>query len=81
MPKAKKQKIKEAEFYTADITETQDAISITLPKEALALVDAAQTKKVHWTAINGVVQISGMTPRTVIPMLNLNDFTEPQDAV
>ncbi len=70
--------VEKAKFFTSPMVEKGDNVIITLPKGILKHINGTQ-KSVFWTVLNGVVQISGNKPYSVIPMLSLTDFTEKQD--
>lgn len=72
--------IEKAKFFTTPIVEKGENVTITLPKGVLTHINGKSKKSVFWTVLDGVVQISGNEPYSVIPMLALTDFQEPSDA-
>jgi hypothetical protein len=55
-------------FFTSPIKVGRDKIVIELPKGILAHMEVSE-KKIHWTVINGILQISGTQPQVGIPLL------------
>ena len=69
-------KIQQAKFFTSEVKATRDGVSIEFPSDILNHLKLTKTgeKKVHWTIINGVVQVSGAEPMTTIPVLVADEF-------
>jgi hypothetical protein len=63
-------KLVEGKFYNSPVEMTNEGLSVFLPKELVSYLNI-DNGKIHWVAINGVVQISGFEPNTVIPIVSL----------
>ena len=58
-------------FFSAPATVEGNDVVIRLPKKVAQYLDLQDGKKVFWSPINGVVQISANVPNVVIPMINV----------
>jgi hypothetical protein len=70
-------KIQQNKIFTSEVNETRDGISIEFPtdiKNHLKLKSG--DKKVHWVIVNGVVQVSGVEPVSMIPVLLPDEFQQ-----
>ncbi len=61
-----------ARVFRAPVTVGRENITVTLPKK---LIDYLNLKdgEVFWSPVNGVVQISGMPPHMIIPMMTVDE--------
>lgn len=68
-----------ARVFRAPITVGRDTFTITFPKKLIEYLDL-QAGEVFWSPVNGVVQISGVQPHMIIPMISINENEfQPQE--
>jgi hypothetical protein len=58
-------------FFSAPATVEGNFVTIKLPAKVAQYLDLQAGKKVYWSPVNGVVQISANVPNVVIPMINV----------
>jgi hypothetical protein len=61
-----------AKVFKAPFTITRDKVKLTFPRTILEYIHASNGS-VFWSPVNGVVQVSGLQPHMVIPMLSLDE--------
>jgi hypothetical protein len=72
-----KKKTSTAKVFKAPVKIKQDEMEITFPAKLAEYLDLTGNE-VFYTAVNGVVQFSGIQPKMVIPMLTDDEAFEPQ---
>jgi hypothetical protein len=58
-------------FFVTPVTIDGRFITIKLPKKVATYLEL-EGGEIHWSAINGVVQLSGNRPDIAIPMMGVN---------
>ena len=72
-----KKKTSTVKVLKAPVTLGKDNIQIIFPKNMADYLNL-DNNEVFYTAVNGVIQISGTQPKMVIPMLTDDEAFEPQ---
>ncbi len=60
-------------FFSAPATIEGNFVTIKLPAKVAQYLDLQTGKKVFWSPVNGVIQISANVPNVVIPMINVEN--------
>ena len=58
-------------FFSAPATIEEKFVTIRLPAKVAQYLELHSGKKIYWSPINGVIQISANVPNVVIPMINV----------
>jgi hypothetical protein len=67
-------------FFVTPVTIEGKYITIKLPKKVATYLEL-EGGEIHWSAVNGVVQLSGNRPDIAIPMMGVNvDAFVPQES-
>jgi len=58
-------------FFSTAVSVNDECVTIRLPKKVAEYLDVTDGKKLYWSPINGVIQISGNVPNITIPSLSM----------
>ncbi len=73
MPENQKPLFVKPKFFRSPVEMGEKTISFELPLSILAHMEI-NNKEIHWTVLNGILQISGTEPQAVIPMMTNPEF-------
>jgi hypothetical protein len=68
---SKKNVLMPGKFFAAPVTIGRNCITVKLPKKVAEYFDLNKPE-IFWSAIDGVIQLSGSQPHMVIPMMSVN---------
>jgi hypothetical protein len=68
---SKRKVLMPGKFYAAPVTVGRNFITIKFPKKVAEYFDLDKSE-VFWSAIDGVIQLSGNQPHIVIPMMSVD---------